>query len=127
MFTFVGVGNGNNRSVVDIYYYSMYNAIPLLKEFAMIHKDGNLGISFESQELVVHEFVPDVPWWPEHGSWREVARCTEVKQWDECSYSKLLTDQYLQDMITWHFIDQVTPTLTGQEFFYTYSIFDVNH
>lgn len=76
----------------------------------MIHVDGKLGISFEGQVLVLYSFVPFVPHWPEHGSWQEGRRFISEKEWHNSQYSKLITDPYLQEMVMWHWIDQI-PTL----------------
>ncbi len=78
-----------------------------------VHEDSlSLGISFDKEYVVVHEFkrpfahLPQMRDWGNDGSWQEVARFSIEADWYTSKYSKMLQSEYIEEMILWHFIDQ---------------------
>lgn len=98
---------------LDTLQHYLYDTVRFSKGYKMdcMHIiSPSLGISFQEKDLVIFEFVPYMPQWSEHGSWRETARFAHEADFASSVYSQRIVDEYFQDMIMWHWIDMDSAT-----------------
>lgn len=64
-----------------------------------------IAVSFDNEKeaIIVSKYIRPIPGFK--GDWQEVATFTDETSWEASEFAKLLTNEYLKDMIMWFWFD----------------------
>jgi hypothetical protein len=80
--------------------------IPLSRRTAVLHEaNSNMKVMFDDQAkvLIVFNLVQAIPGFK--GSWKEAARFSTRKEWEESQFSKQVHSLVLLEMISYFWMD----------------------